>query len=149
MNNFEYFCKNYLMKKLFIFLILLGLGPFSYSQSQSIELETYCFGNKEHNLISKLSPHSLNQLEKVLQKNNVDTSFFYRVRYDEVFSKYTTKDYLSKHTYSYFNWNKSDQDEKINEFQKIHNDHRKQNKLIVLYSTNNKNIENLSIYVFQ
>ena len=57
------------MKKLFLFLFSLLIGVSLYSQSQAIELKTYCFGNVEHNLMSKLSTHSKLELEKILQEN--------------------------------------------------------------------------------
>jgi hypothetical protein len=136
------------MKRLFLFLVFLQIGVCSYSQLRAIELKTYCFGNTEHNLITKLSPQSKLELEKVLQKNNIEKTFLYNVKYEEVFSKYTTEKYLSSHTYKYINWQiyngiiKSDEYIGFNGYNV-----GKPNKLIVLYSTNDNNIERLQIYI--
>jgi hypothetical protein len=136
------------MKKVFLFFFFLHMGIFSYSQFHSIELKTYCFGNYEHNLIQKLTPDSRIELEKILKKNNIDTISFYRIKYDEVYSKYTTKDYLSNNTYTYINWYNFGGISKLNEFKKINGfKNEKPNKIIILYSTNNKDIEDLSVYI--
>jgi len=136
------------MKKLFLFLVLLQMGVVSYSQLRAIELKTYCFGNTEHNFITKLSPQSKLELEKVLQKNNVDTSSLYKVKYEEIFSKYTSEKYLSSHTYKYINWQKYNGTIKSDEYVGFNGfNTEKPNKLIVLYSTNDNNIEGLQIYI--
>jgi hypothetical protein len=136
------------MKKISLLLFFSHIVIFSYSQPHPVELETYCFGNYEHNLIQKLTPHSRIELEKIFRNNNVDTSSFYRIKYDEVYSKYTTKDYLSNHGYAYINWSKFGGVSKLNEYKKMNGfKTEKPNKIIVLYSTNNKDIEDLSIYL--
>ena len=136
------------MRKLFLLLLFLQIGVVSYSQLNAIELKTYCFGNYEHNLIQNLTPQSRIELEKVLQNNNIDTSSFYKIRYDEIFSKYTTKEYLSNHTYTYINWSRFGDICKLNEYKNINKSNpEKPNKIIILYSTNNKDIEDLSIYI--
>jgi hypothetical protein len=124
------------------------MGVVSYSQLRAVELKTYCFGDTEHNFTSKLSPQSKLELEKVLQKNNIDTVSIYRVKYNEVFSKYTTEKYLSSHTYKYINWEKYNGPTKSYEYVGFNGFNvEKPNKLIVLYSTNDSGIESLQIYI--
>lgn len=136
------------MKKLFLFLFSLQIVMSSYSQSQAIELKTYCFGNVEHNLMSRLSTHSKVELEKILRQNNVDTSSLYRIKYEEVFSKYTTKKYLSSHSYKYINWQKYNNSIKSEEYIGINGfSVCNPNKLLLLYSTNNNGVESLKFYI--
>lgn len=141
------FVKIKIMKKL-IFILLLLSTNISYSQPNSIELKTYCFGNPEDNLISKLSKESRLELSNVLQDYKVDTTSFYRVKFNEIFTKYTDKQYLSVHTYRFFNWKKFDGKSEVKSYLSLNcYDTTKPNKIIILYSTNNSNIENLSVYV--
>jgi hypothetical protein len=136
------------MKKLFLFLFFLQIGMSLHSQSRAIELKIYCFGNIEHNLISKLSAQSKLELEKILQENNVDTSSLYRIKYEEVFSKYTTEKYLSSHSYKYINWRKQNNSIKIEEYIGLNGfSVGNPNKLLMLYLTNNNGVESLKFYI--
>jgi hypothetical protein len=136
------------MKNIVLLSFFSQMVTFSYSQPQSIQLKTYCFGNYDHRLIQNLTPLSRAELEKVFIQNNIDTSSFYRIKYDEVFTKYTTKDYLSNHSYTYINWYKFGKMSKLNECKKVNGfKSENPNKILVLYSTNNKDIEDLSIYI--
>ena len=70
------------------------------------------------------------------------------MKYEEVFSKYTTEKYLSSHTYKYINWQKYNGIIKSDEYVGFNGYNvEKPNKLIVLYSTNDNNIERLQIYI--
>ena len=136
------------MKKLLLFFFLLQIVTVSYSQSYAVQLKTYCFGNVEHNLVSKLSTESKLELEKILQKNNVDTSSLYRIKYEEIFSKYTTEKYLLSHSYKYINWQKHNNFIKSDEYVGLNGyNTEKPNKLILLYSTNDNGVESLQIYI--
>ena len=134
------------MKKLLLFLTLFVISLWSYSQS--IPLKSYCFGNPEHYLLNQLSSESKLQLVKILQKNNVDTSSIYRIKYDDIFTTYASKNYLSNHSYSYINWSKLNGVSNIEEYVNMNGyNPQKPDKLIILYSTNHKNLEYLSIYI--
>ena len=133
------------MQKLLLILFCLG---WSYSYSQSIELKTYCFGNPKHNLINKLSPQSKVELEQIFKKNGIDTSSVYRIQYDDIFTTYATKKYLLNHSYTYINWSQINGVHNIREYVNMNGySSQKQNKLIILYSTNEGNIESLSVYI--
>lgn len=143
--NLFIFVKITIMRK---FLLVLFCFGWVISYSQSIELKTYCLGNPNHDLINKLSPTSRLELQKILVQNNVDTSTFYRVKYNEIFTLYTSKNYLSDHSYKYYNWSQINGNYKIREYSKLDGYFtNKPDKLIVLYSTNEGNIETLSVYI--
>lgn len=118
------------------------------SHSQTFELRTYCFGNPSHKFIENLSSESKIILSDFLKKYEVDTSTSYRINYDEVFTKYGIRSYLSSHSYKYINWNKIDNVSSIREYTSINGyDYSKLDKIIILYSTNKMNVEDLSIYL--
>lgn len=134
------------MKKIYLFLLLSVISLLSYSQA--VPLRSYCFGNPQHNLMNKLSPESKFELEKILNKNNIDTSSIYRVKYDDIFRTYASQSYLSNHSYTYFNWSKLDDKSGIREYINMNGyNPQKPDKLIILYSTNHKNTEYLSVYI--
>lgn len=146
-NNFVIFEKKN-MKNFFIILVVF----FSYnlSFSQNVELKTYCFGNNSHDLVKKLSPESKLIFSNLLEKHEIDTSNLYRVNYDDVFNKYGMKSYLSVHSYKYINWSRFDSLTKIKEYHSSNNYPTfNPSKLIILYSTNNSNLEDLSIYLIK
>lgn len=134
------------MNKLRLFLLLSVISPFSYAQS--IPLKSYCFGNPKHNLLKQLSPQSKIELEKILNKNNIDTSSVYRIQYDDIFTNYASKKYLSTHSYTYVNWYKIDGVSNVREYVNMNGyNTQKPDKLIILYSTNHNNAEYLSVYI--
>ena len=145
-NNFHIFVKIIPMKKVYLFLLLFVISLWSYSQA--IPLRSYCFGNPQHNLMNKLSPQSKIELEKILKKNNIDTASIYRVKYDDIFRTYASKNYLSNHSYTYINWFKLDGKSDIREYVNMNGyNPQKPDKLIILYSTNHDNAEYLSVYL--
>lgn len=136
------------MKKV-LFCILISIVCLkTYSQIQAVPMESYCFGNLEHNFMSKLSQESKSVFEQIIKRKNIDTCSLYRVTYHEIFTKYGLKSYLSKHTYTYIVWSKDERKTTINEKISL-NSYNSQppNKLIVIYTTNNKDIEDLSVYL--
>jgi hypothetical protein len=97
--------------------------------------------------MSKLSPESKIELEKILKKNNIDTGSIYRVKYDDIFRTYASQKYLSDHSYTYINWFKLDGKSDIREYVNMNwYSPQKPDKLIILYSTNHDNAEYLSVY---
>jgi hypothetical protein len=142
-NNFYIFVS---MKKIYLFLLLFVINLWSYSQS--MPLKSYCFGNPKHNLLNQLSPESKIELEKILMKNNIDTSSVYRIQYDDIFTTYASKKYLSNHSYTYINWFKLDGVSNVREYVNMNGyNPQKPDKLIILYSTNHDNTEYLSVYI--
>ena len=133
------------MKKVYLFLLFSVISLWSYSQT--IPLRSYSFGNPQHNFMSKLSPDSKIELEKILKKNNIDTTSIYRVKYDDIFRIYASQNYLSNHSYTYINWFKLNGKSEISEYVYMNGyNPQKPDKLIILYSTNHDNTEYLSVY---
>lgn len=134
------------MKKvtLIIYFLIFSLCV----KSQVVGMDTYSFGDKEDNMISKLSDQSKSILFSFLKHNFVDTNIIYRVKYSEIFTTYTTKEYLSEHNHKFLFWTKINDTLNHVEHDKICNT-RDMNlgKLIITYSTNNKGSEHLSIYI--
>ena len=121
---------------------------FAFPQSIVGEkVTTYSFDDSTEKMVSKLSPEAKSFLEMFLLKNNIDTTNVYRVKYDEIFTKFTSPSYLSNHTYTYVRWSKTNDSYNIREVSKM-NGHVPilPNKLIILYSTNFSEFEDLMIY---
>jgi hypothetical protein len=137
------------MKKYILSLLITLISFVSKSQSTAQPMTgVYCFGNTEHNFVSNLSSQAKIELDKIVKKYKIDTTNLYRVKYSEIFTKYGSIDYLSKHSYTYINWFKIDDNVKSQE-KVLMNGYSPQSpdKLILLYTTNHKNIESLSFYI--
>lgn len=137
------------MKKFIFILFISFLSLVGHSQIHGIPISgVYCFGNPEHKFISKLSPDSKIILSEIIFRKNIDTSKMYLVNYDEIFTKYASTSYLSSHEYTYIVWSKIDGKSSIKEFVSYNGYNTKPpDKLIILYNTNNQNIESLSFYI--
>lgn len=134
--------------KLILTLILTLLFFVSNSQSVGNRMKTYSFGDSNNNMISELSIQAKCFLSNVFSENHVDTLSFYRVKYDEVFTKYASKDYLSTHSYTFIRWSKTGHYTNSNKIQRLNgNTPMLSNKIIILYSTDHEGLEDLTIYI--
>lgn len=136
------------MKQITLFLIVLFFYFDGQSQIYGTPLKgAYCYGNPEHNFTSELSEQSKIVFNNFIESNKIDTTRIYRVNYDEIFSKFGTREYLSNHGYTYVSWYNYKGTVKIEE-KVSYNGYNtsKPDKLIVLYTTNKSDIEHLSFY---
>jgi hypothetical protein len=137
------------MKSILTFLILF-ITSITYSQSSPIELKTYCLGNSSHDILNHLSHDATKELKNFIESNNIDTIYVQKVKYEEVFTKYTTKSYLNGNPYIYRLWEKKNNTVKIYESDKNKKlSESNLDKLIVLYSTDKNRIESLSMYLIK
>lgn len=137
------------MKKLILTTLTIFIWFFVVGQTTAIETRTFSFGDPQHNMIEKLTPIAKNTLFSFLQENNIDTTKIYRVKYEEVFTKYTTRNYLSKQKYTFIRWSKYGTNIIIKQKEVMDENYLPEDKkIIILYTTNFNEIEDLLIYIF-
>lgn len=136
------------MKKLILTIITSFTWFFSIAQPIAIETKTFSFGDSQHNMVEKLTLDAKNTLTTLLHVNNIDTTKIYRVKYEEVFTKYTTRNYLSKQNYTFIRWSKYGSSIILKEKKIIKKDYLPEDKkIIILYTTDFNEIEDLLIYI--
>lgn len=110
------------------------------------KIRSFYIGDPTDSMFSRLSPPAKSFLDSFFNKNNIDTSSTYVIKYEDVFTKYTTLKYLSTHTYKYARWSRIGNSTNITEAQSKDISNIKPNKLIVLYSTDFLDLEILVMY---